>query len=184
MNKFTLKHSCVLSVIVTFAGLILIPIPAGWAQEKCKRSGSNLAQDTKYIQQHVIDVGDVPGHQVRILELHYTPSNAKPNCEGLKVVEGWSRGYSDYTNINGRAWGYAIDILENGDKIFAQWSGVTQTIINPDGSKKSTYTGVTTYTGGTGKYRGIHGMSRTSSNFNPTTGLNESQWEQEYWLED
>ena len=183
MTQCTRSNLGVLSVIVTFAVLGLIPTSEGWAQEKCKRSGSNLAQDTKYVQQHVIDVGDVPDHQVRILELHYTPSNPKPNCEGLKVVEAWSRGYSDYTNINGRAWGYAIDILENGDKIFSQWSGITQTIINADGSRKSTYTGITTYTGGTGKYRGIHGMSRSSTNFNPATGLNESQWEQEYWLE-
>jgi len=184
MNKRTPNISTVLAVMATFAALGLMPTSDGWAQEKCKRSGSNLAQDTKYIQQHVIDVGDVPGHQVRILELHYTPSNSKPNCEGLKVVEGWSRGYSDYTNTNGRAWGYAIDVLENGDKIFSQWSGITQSTINPDGSKKSTYTGITTYTGGTGKYRGIHGMSRSSTNFNPATGFNESQWEQEYWLED
>src|SRR5215468_12046834 len=107
MNKRTSNISTVLAVMATFAALGLMPTSDGWAQEKCKRSGSNLAQDTKYIQQHVIDVGDVPGHQVRILELHYTPSNSKPNCEGLKVVEAWSRGYSDYTNINGRAWGYA-----------------------------------------------------------------------------
>ena len=183
MNKCILKTFGVLSVIVTCAGLSVVPVSEVWAQEKCKRTGSNLAQDTKYIQQHVIDVGDVPGHQVRILELHYTPSNAKPNCEGLKVVEAWSRGYSDYTNINGRAWGYAIDILENGDKIFSQWSGITQTTMNPEGSKKMTYTGITTYTGGTGMYRGIHGMSRGTSNFNPATGFNENQFEQEYWLE-
>jgi len=183
MKTWKLKCVNVLLTVVAGASLSSIPVAEGWAQEKCKRTGTNLAQDTKYTQQHVIDVGDVPGHQVRILELHYTPSNAKPNCEGLKVVEAWSRGYSDYTNTNGRAWGYATDTLENGDKIFAQWSGITQTIINPDGSKKSTYTGITTYTGGTGKYRGIHGMSRSSVNFNPATGLNESQWEQEYWIE-
>jgi hypothetical protein len=183
MNESILKKSGVLFAIVTCAALSLIPVSEGWAQEKCKRTGTNLAQDTKYTQQHVIDVGDVPGHQVRILELHYTPSNAKPNCEGLKVVEGWSRGYSDYTSTNGRAWGYAIDVLENGDKIFSQWSGITQTTVNADGSKKATYTGITTYTGGTGKYRGIHGMSRNSTNFNAATGFNESQWEQEYWID-
>ena len=184
MNTWGIKGINAFLTLVAGAGLILIPIAEGWAQEKCKRTGANLAQDTKYIQQHAIDVGDVPGHQVRILELHYTPSNAKPNCEGLKVVEAWSRGYSDYTNINGRAWGYAIDILENGDKIFSQWSGITQTTMNPDGSKKMTYTGITTYTGGTDKYRGIHGMSRSTTNFNPATGFNETQWEQEYWLTD
>jgi len=165
------------------SALTLLPISQALAQEKCKRSGTNLAQDSKYTQQHVIDVGDVPGHQVRILELHRTPSNAQANCEGLKVMEAWSRGYSDYTNLNGRAWGYDVTTLENGDKIFGQWSGTTQTVFNPDGTKRTRYTGVTTFTGGTGKYRGIRGMSRVTSDFDPKTGFNQTQWEDEYWLE-
>ena len=183
MNKCISKTFGVLSVIVTCAGLSLVPVSEGWAQEKCKRSGVYLAQDSKYVQQHVIDVADVPGHQVRILELRRTPSNAKANCEGLKVVESWSRGYSDYTNTNGRAWGYGIDILEDGDKIFFQWSGTTQSTLSSDGSKKTMYTGVNTLTGGTGKYRGIRGTGRDSAVFDPKAGFNEQQWELEYWME-
>jgi hypothetical protein len=106
----------------------------------------------------------------------------KPNCEGLKVVESWSRGYSDYVNTNGRAWGYSVSVLENGDKIFSQWSGTTHTTVNPDGSKKTTYTGTNTLTGGTGKYRGIRGMGRDLTTFDPKAGFNEGQWEEEYWL--
>lgn len=170
--------------IAASTGAALLPFSEGLAQQKCRQSGQNLAQDTKYTQQHVIDVGDVPGHQVRILELHRTPSNAKPNCEGLKVVESWSRGYSDYVNTNGRAWGYSVSVLENGDKIFSQWSGTTHTTVNPDGSKKTTYTGTNTLTGGTGKYRGIRGMGRDLTTFDPKAGFNEGQWEEEYWLEE
>jgi hypothetical protein len=86
MKMFGLTGLNVSFAIIATAGLALLPISEGWAQQKCKRSGAYLAQDSKYTEQHVIDVGDVPGHQVRILELHRTPSNAKPNCEGLKVV--------------------------------------------------------------------------------------------------
>ena len=184
MKKLTPMGLSVSLAVAMSAGLILLPVSTGWAQEKCKRSGHYLAQDSKYTQQHVIDVGDVPGHQVRILELHRTPSNAKPNCEGLKVVETWARGYSDYTNLNGRGWGYDITVLENGDKIFGQYSGTSQTTFSPDGTKKTVYTGVTTFTGGTGKYRGIRGMSRVTSAFDPKTGFNEIQWDDEYWIED
>jgi hypothetical protein len=183
MKKFNLTELNASYAIVAIVALTLLPIPEGWAQEKCKRSGTYLAQDSKYTQQHVIDVGDVPGHQVRILEVHRTPSNAKPNCEGLKVVEAWNRGYSDYTNLNGRAWGYDVTVLENGDKIFGQFSGTTQTTFKSDGTKKTLYTGVTTFTGGTGKYRGIRGMSQVTSAFDPKTGFNENQWEDEYWIE-
>lgn len=184
MKKFNARHWSVSVVIAISAGLTLFSLSEpGWAQQKCKRSGTYLPQDSKFTQQHVIDVGDLPGHQVRILEVHRTPSNAKPNCEGLKVVEAWNRGYSDYIDINGRAWGYSVFILENGDKIFAQWSGTTQTVFNPDGSKTNSYSGVYTLTGGTGKYRGVHGLRRELSTFDPITGFNESRWDEEYWIE-
>jgi hypothetical protein len=183
MSKPSLKGMNILLTIVTGVGVTLIPAADGWAQQKCKLSGKNLAQDSKYVQQHMIDVEDIPGHQVRIMEIHRTPSNAKPNCEGLKVVESWNRGYSDYINGNGRAWGYRVSILENGDKIFSQYTGNSHTTLNPDGSKKGSYTGVYVMTGGTGKYRGIQGTARELSNFNMQTGFNEAEWEEEYWIE-
>jgi len=173
----------VLLAMVTGAGLTLVPEANTWAQQKCKQSGEYLPQDSKYVQQHMMDAGDIPGHQVRIMEIHRTPSNATPNCEGLKVVESWNRGYSDYINGNGRAWGYRIYILESGDRIFAQYSGNSHTTVNADGSKKGTYTGVYVITGGTGKYRGAQGTGREFSNFDIQTGFNEAKWEEEYWIE-
>ena len=151
-------------------------------QEKCKMSWVVPAANAKYTAQHTIDVGDVPGHQVRILELHRTFPDAQPNCEGLKLVEQWLRGYSDYIELNGPGWGYAVTLLENGDKIFAEWSGTSQTVVAPDGSKKSTFTGVTTWTGGTGKYQGVRGIQWDSTVFDPEKDLNETRAEAEYWF--
>jgi hypothetical protein len=152
-------------------------------QEKCKMSWVVPAANAKYTAQHTIDVGDVPGHQVRILELHRTFPDAQPNCEGLKLVEQWLRGYSDYIDRNGPGWGYAVTVLENGDKIFAEWSGTSQTVVGPDGSMKSTFTGVTTWTGGTGKYQGVRGIQWDSTVFDPEKNLNETRAEAEYWFE-
>ena len=61
------------------------------------------AADTKYTQQLSLDVGDIPGHQVRVFELNRVYRNGKPNCEGLKRTEEWVRGYSDYIDRNGRS---------------------------------------------------------------------------------
>jgi hypothetical protein len=58
------------------------------------------AANAKYTAQHTVDVGDVPGHQVRILGLHRTFPDDQPNCEGLKQVEQWLRGYSDHIGRN------------------------------------------------------------------------------------
>src|SRR2546423_8809193 len=80
------------------------------------------AENTKYTQQHTIDVGDVAGHQVRLFEIHRTyPSNA-PVINGMKMVESWTRGISDYTNNNGEGTTFAVYVLENGDKIFTRGS--------------------------------------------------------------
>ena len=95
----------------------------------------------------------------------------------------WTRGYSDYVNVNGRAWGYSVLLLEGGDKIFCQWDGASQTIVIADGSRKSTYTGTLRLTGGTGKFQGIRGTLRSVFRFDPKEGLNEGQNEGEYWLE-
>ncbi len=155
-------------------GLVLTPICFSTvsAQERCKVSEEATAAKSNYTQQQVLDVGDVSGHQIRVFE----------NCEHLKRTESWTRGYSDYIDRNGRAWGYDVTSLENGDKIFAQFDGTSQTTVAPDGSKKSTFTGVTRYTGGTGKYEGIRGFLRTSVVFDPDKNVNQQQTEGEYWL--
>jgi hypothetical protein len=173
------------------AGLLLaITLTLYWAapgplsaQEKCKMKWEAPAANANFTQQHVIDVGDVPGHQVRIFELHRTFPNDQPNCEGLKRLEEWSRGYSDYIDRNGRAWGYRITVLENGDKIFGEYSGTSQTVVAADGSKKSTYSGVVVYTGGTGRYHGVRGLQRENSQFDPEKNFSQAQLEAEYWLE-
>ena len=98
-------------------GLVLSPIGFSnvSAQEKCKVSeGVEVAKST-YTQQHTLDVGDVPGHQVRIYEIHRTYPNDKPNCEGLKRTESWDRGYSNYTDWNGPVTTFGVTLLENGD---------------------------------------------------------------------
>jgi hypothetical protein len=43
------------------------------AQEKHRFTFKNPAQTTEYTQQYVLDVKDIPGHQVRIVEVHRTP---------------------------------------------------------------------------------------------------------------
>jgi hypothetical protein len=118
-----------------------------------------------------------------VYELHHTFPNDQPNCEGLKRVDQWGRGYSDYIDRNGRSWGYSVTVFENGDKIFGEFSGTSQTIVAADGSKKSTFSGVVVYTGGTGRYQGVRGLERDSNQFDPEKNFNQAQSEAEYWLE-
>jgi hypothetical protein len=77
---FIYRASTVILASVLFFG------PAH-AQERCKIDDKSLAQNAKYVEQHVMDVGDVPGHQIRIFQLHRTYPDDKANCEGLKRTE-------------------------------------------------------------------------------------------------
>src|SRR5262245_23078598 len=137
-------------------GLSTLALSPASAQERCRLSWEIQPVDASYTQQHAIDVGDVPGHQVRIFEVHRRFPNDKPNCEGLKRIESWLRGSSDYIDLNGSVSGYLTIVLENGDKIFARISATSQTSTT-DGSQKSVATTVATYTGGTGKYLSVRG---------------------------
>lgn len=175
------RRSLILTVLPI--GLAVLIIPDVAAQERCKMTWEVPAADSKYTQQLAIDVGDVPGHQVRVLELRRVFPNDKPNCEGLKRVEEWTRGYSDYIDRNGRAWGYEVVALENGDKIYGEWTGTSQTVVGADGSKKTTFEGTSTWTGGTGKYQGVRGIEWSHAVFDPGKGLNQGKFEAEYWFE-
>lgn len=184
MNASISRSAYLLSILIIGTAMTLLGISETWAQQKQTISYKNLGANTKYTQQHAIDVGDVPGHQVRINEIHYTYPKDPPMFNGIRVVESWNRGYSDYTELNGRHWGYGFHILENGDKIFYRNDGSSQTVVSADGAKKSTATGVTTLTGGTGNFRGIHGTLRYVTIFDPKAGLNEGQTEGTYYMEE
>jgi hypothetical protein len=184
MNALYIRHfPKPLFAIGVSAALTMFGSAEAPGQEKCKMSWEVPAANAKYTGQHAFDVGDVPGHQVRIFELRRTFSNDQPNCEGLKQVEQWLRGYSDYVDLNGPAWGYSVTLLENGDKIFAEFSGAIQTVVSPDGSKRTEATTVHRWTGGTGKYQGVRGIQRESTVFDPEKNFNETRAEAEYWFE-
>ena len=76
-----------------------------------------------------------------------------------------------------------MDTLENGDKIYEEWTGTSQTTVMQDGSKEGHFEGTTRWTGGTGKYVSVRGFERNQSRFNLDKGLNEEKTEAEYWFE-
>jgi hypothetical protein len=150
-----------------------------FAQQKQQLVLTVGAANTKYSQQHAIDVDDVPGHQMRVFEVRRIYPTNPPVINGMKIVESWARGASDYTNNNGPAVVYHTYVAENGDKLFAQSATVVV-----QGSEEGNFIGTTVgpITGGTGKLAGIRGLMRLSLAANPVTGENETQAEIEYWF--
>jgi hypothetical protein len=165
--------------ITTAVGLAFaLPMDGALAQEKQRVSFKVPAANTKYTQQHVIDVGDAPGHQIRIFELHRTYTGNQPVINGLKLVENWSRAFSDYTDGNGLNPGYSEYLFENGDKFFTRFTCVAAS----PGEGKIDTTCTALITGGTGKFSNIRGVIRSSNKADPKAGFNENQAEIEYYM--
>jgi hypothetical protein len=174
----------------TLFGVFLLALGcsnAVWAQEKFPIKTTSEGQTSKYIQQYKIDVGDVPGHQVRIQETQRIHNDKSTLAfAGTRVKESWVRGYSDYTNGKGKAWGYGQWILEDGGKVYFEYVGTAHAESTSTGSLKGTYHGTTHIKGGTGKYKGIRGTTTDSVSFDndPKNGFNQNEANGEYWFEE
>jgi hypothetical protein len=177
--------------IHTIPAVFIVPLLAvpAVADERCKWSDPATDSVSTYPQQLNIDVGDMPGHIIGAYSLHSVAGpNSKPNCQGLKDKETWTYGMRDYRDRNGRASGYTIETLENGDKIYQEFSGTTETTTAADGSKKTTYEGVAHYVGGTGRYQTVRGVERDhlvidwAAGESKPTGTHAAA-DGEYWFE-
>lgn len=148
------------------------------AQQKQHVTYVTPPENIKITQQHVIDVGDVPGHQVRVFEQHRTYPNDAPLINGLRLVESWHRGITDYTDRNGPGTVYVVYMLENGDKFFCLEHVLSQNI----GTGNVTAV-AGPITGGTGKFIGVRGTTRLLNTPAPNSNVNQSRTEFEYWIE-
>ncbi len=154
------------------------------AQQKYPYSHSMPPQSSRYVQQHIIDVDDMPGHQVRIFEIQRKYTNSHPVIAGVKVVETIVRGTSDYTDGVGPAQGYTTWILDDGNRVFLKWSGTSHTKLTSAGAREGTFNGTSYFVGGTGKFATIRGVSTERSEFNtdPDSGYNHTSSRGEYWF--
>lgn len=120
-----------------------------------------------------------PGHQLRVFEVRRIYPTNPPVINGMKIVESWTRGVSDYINNNGPAVVYHTYVVENGDKFFAQTATIAV-----QGSGADNFIGTTDgqITGGTGELARIRGLLRLSVSANPMTGVNKAETEIEYWF--
>ena len=176
MNRRTLT----LATIALFSFAIALPAGDAIAQQMQRVSYKTPAANSKYTEQHVVDVGDVPGHQVRLFVLHRTfPTNA-PTINGVKLKETTSRGLSDYIDTNGFNTNYVEYLMENGDKFFVRQTTVSQSTMAADGARKNIATGSGVITGGTGKFATIKGVVRTTNIFDAKAGINDGESEIEY----
>ena len=171
-------HMALAMLVALFAGT------TAWAQQKYSIT-EGPKSESKYVQEHIIDVGDRPGHQLRVYELRNTYPANDFEFAGVKVTESHTRGMSDYTNWSGSFTTYTVYSLEDGSQIFSRGTGTTQSKVGGDGKRQSfRYSFVETYLGGTKKFRGIRGQQMGSGAREAgANSLSQQQSTGEYWIE-
>lgn len=170
-------------VVTLVAANALFAISDAWAQKKytISRAPSSTSQ---YLQQHAIDVDDIPGHQVRVYEIRYDFPEKDLAFAGVKVKESLTRGMSDYINFSGPFTTYSVYTLEDGNKVFSRSTGTSQSTTNADGSRVVKFSFVENFVGGTGKFKGIRGQVLGSGERAPVAKSLSQQSSGEYWIEE
>lgn len=123
---------------------------AAAAGAQTKNSGT--IQCGKANPQHMIEVGDKPNHTMGISKA--TCTWTKPmETAGLKSKDGYDVFADDTTGGKFSGHGIHVSTMDNGDKIYVRFQG--------GGTMKDgvtqTDSGTWSYTGGTGKLKGIKG---------------------------
>lgn len=155
-----------------------------YGQQKFTYNHDSPPDASKYLRDHSIEVDDVPGHKVRIVEIQRTYTKNHPTIMGTRVVETWFRGFTDYGANGGPGRGYETWILEDGNKVYTESVFLSTIEVTATGSRRGTSYSTDRFVGGTGKYATIRGTLNSTAAFDtdPNTGYNRPSTRGEYWL--
>ena len=170
-----------LCLLVMVLGLVSV---AANGQQKFSYHHSAPPDTSTYVQDHSIEVDDVPGHKVRIVEIRRIYTKDHPTIMGAKVVETWFRGMTDYGARGGPGRGYETWVLEDGSKVYLESVFLSTIEVTASGSRRGTSYSTDRFVGGTGPYATIRGSVNSITEFDtdPTTGYNRPSSRGEYWL--
>lgn len=119
------------------------------AQNKVSGTVSCGAPDPAYS----VDAGDRPGHSLQLTKTPCTWSTPM-QIEGESTKDGYDVSTGDASGEKARSSGYHVSTMSNGDKIFVHFTGTD--VMTKDGKPVSN-SGTWSFTGGTGKLKGITG---------------------------
>jgi hypothetical protein len=171
------------AVVLLAPGLFFLHLDEAAAQQKHKYFFKPPPGTTKFTQSHVMEVGTVPGHQVRLAEAQSTYGEEAPVLDGVKVRAVRGVLVSDYVGGTGNAFLHRVWSLENGDKVYSRMDIMARTTVGADGARSTSFTGVETLNGGSGKFKGLRGTLFTTGFSDLKTKTSGTQTEGEYWFE-
>lgn len=175
------------STVIGMSLMACLGSQSALAQQKYKYS-YQLPSEIKNVYKQVqsTEVGDVPEHRVRYAELQtiYPPQLPAPLYAGIRVKESNTVLIGEQVSGNGVSNGYGTLVLENGDKIFSRISIVLQTMTSEDGKISSKFDQVSHIVGGTGKFKNIRGVLRSSGRTDMKSSTSGNLTEGEYYFQE
>jgi hypothetical protein len=133
-----------------------------------------------FTQEHIIEVGDVPGHKLRVYQVRNEYPQRDFSLAGVEVKELVSDGVSDHVNGSGSFTAYNVLTLVDGNRVFVRVTGTTQS----DSAGGNRSASVENFVGGTGKFKGIRGQMRNTLQRAPESKVLRVEVNGEYWIED
>lgn len=136
------------TIIVTLLAMTVVLVPLTQAADE-------IAGRTVYHTQKVetMEVGDVPGHVVGVIQQPGLIFITKGPDSG-EIVPRMATVYFDVVNGNGTAFGYMVVNFQDGATLIYKTVG---TVTPVDGGKKAAFEGTYEYVGGTGRFAGTKG---------------------------
>jgi hypothetical protein len=131
---------------------------AAFAAAQTKTSGTGKCAEKPDMQQ-AMEVGDRTGHSLMIAKESCTWT-APMEIAGVKSKTYTVFVTSDQSGVKSQDRGYVRIVMENGDQAFVRFQGASMS--TKEGAPQSGE-GTWTYTGGTGKLKGITGKGTYKS---------------------
>lgn len=169
-----------IAFLFLFSGLIL---PIGSHAQQKHKADLPSPQTSRYVKEHIIDAGDVPGHQLRIVEVEKIYTKNNPVIKGVKVSKVRQWAFTNYIDGVGPVIVYEAWSMEDGNTIFLEGTALTESRITNTGSRRGSSQGILRIVGGTGKFASIQGLTAASTQFDsdPDNGYNRPKGRIEYW---
>jgi hypothetical protein len=145
---------------VLMVGCVLAGATSASAQTKFTGKCSQGKPDPN----HVIKVDDRANHALVLGQVTCTWSGGE--VAGLALKSEVDTVVSDMTGTTSRDRGYGVGTAANGDKYYVRFEGTT----NYKGEAPTTATCTWTFTGGTGKLRGLTGKGTCTGAFDASGG--------------
>ena len=145
--------------VAALLGLLALFVTVS-ASAQTKMSGTITC--TKAEPSYKMDAGDRPGHAY-MLEKHSCTWTQAPEIGGAKSKDGVSISTTEVTSTHGMTRGTHVTTMESGDKTFVAFH---DEFAVKDG-KPADSNGHWTYTGGTGKLKGLKGKGTYKATPNP-----------------